>query len=100
MDLVEPTGQPAAWTLADATQLGSSSTAIADVFVTTVYSTFSPAEQAAIRAFVQAGGGLLIGGQGWSWTQAGQSLSTLSGNVLLAPLNVVTWTDATTAGDL
>lgn len=85
--------------LTDATQLGAGSTAIADVFITTVYSVFSATEQAAIRAFVQSGGGLVIGGQGWSWTQAGNSISTLPGNVLLAPLNVVAWTDNVTAAD-
>lgn len=98
--MVKSTGQ-ASWMLTDVTQLLSNGTAIADVFITTVYSVFSAAEQAAIQTFVLGGGGLVIGGQGWSWTQqAGNSIGTLPGNVLLAPLNVVTWTDATTVGDL
>lgn len=99
VDLLKPTGQ-ASWTVSDVTQLGSGGTAIADVFVTTAYSVFSAAEQAAIQAFVLGGGGVLIGGQGGSWTQAGKSISSLPGNVLMAPLNVVTWTDTVTTGDL
>lgn len=98
VDMLKPTGQTN-WMLSDVTQLGSGATAIADVFITTVYSVFSPAQRAAIQAFVLGGGGLVIGGQGWSWTQAGNNLSALQGNMLLAPLNVVTWTDTVTVGD-
>lgn len=31
--------------------------------------------------------------QAWSWTQGGNSISAYPGNVLLAPLNLLQWTD-------
>ena len=77
-----------------ASNLGSGATAVADVWFTNPYTAYTAAEQTAIRTFVQQGGGLVLGGQGWSWTQKGYTIDTYPGNVLLAPLNLLQWTDA------
>lgn len=65
---------------------------IADVLLTTALVAFSAAQLANITAFIQAGGGIVTGGQAWN----AANLQTYPGNMLLAPLNVVQWTGDST----
>lgn len=98
MDVVKPTGTTS-WVVNDVRVLGTGASAIADVFLTTVRDSWTSAESTAIRSFVQAGGGLVIGGEGWSWYDMGYTISSLPGNKLLAPLNVLAWTEVYTDAD-
>lgn len=85
--------------LNDVTQLGAGASAIADVFFTTVWDTWTSTQRSAIQTFATSGGGLVIAGEGWSWYDEGWSMSSLPGNKLLAPLNVLAWTEVYTDAD-
>jgi hypothetical protein len=51
--------------LSSLTGLGTGATRIADVVLTNSYKVYAGAEKDAITSFLQAGGGLVIGGQAW-----------------------------------
>lgn len=98
VDIVKPTGKTS-WFLNDPTLLGTGTSAIADVFLTTTWDSFTLAQRTAIQTFVQSGGGMVIGGEGWSWYDAGYTMASMPGNKLLAPLNVLAWTEVYTDAD-
>lgn len=92
VNFVKPTGQTS-FLLSSPSLLIGTGGAIADVYLTTAHVVYTSTELAALTSFIQGGGGLVTGGQGWS----SSDITTFPGNLLLAPLNVVDWT--TNSGD-
>ncbi|MCA9260612.1 MAG: M60 family metallopeptidase, partial [Planctomycetales bacterium] len=64
----------------------------ADVLVTELGRSVSPAQQQAVASFVTAGGGLITGGTGWGYASLGSDLTTLPGNQVLRQAGLA-WTD-------
>jgi hypothetical protein len=61
-----------------------------DVYMNRAYTPYSEANYEAIRAFVEAGGGLIVGGQGWSFVpQPGGSILDFPGNRMLRGSGIV-----------
>jgi hypothetical protein len=70
-----------------------------DVFVTTNYEEYSDANLANIRAFVEAGGGLISGGHAWWWGQSRDDEATnFPGNKLLRPTGILVTGDTADSG--
>lgn len=59
-----PTGRTS-HSLSDVSALGSGSTRIADVLLTDSYQAYTDTQRANTVAFVQQGGGIVLGGQAW-----------------------------------
>ncbi len=61
-----------------------------DVFVTTNYTEYSEQDLEAIRAFVEAGGGLITGGHAWWWGRdRDDEVENFPGNNTLRPFGIV-----------
>lgn len=61
-----------------------------DVYCTTAYNDHPDAEYDALRAFVEAGGGLVVGGQGWYWSYThSDPVHQYPGNRMLSGAGVV-----------
>lgn len=71
-----------------------------NVYLNTTYPVYTEAEYESIRQFVANGGGLIVGGQGWSWAPpANATLLDYSGNRMLRGSGIyITPSSAISAG--
>lgn len=71
-----------------------------DLYVGTTYGERSPAELAALHAFVEAGGGLMVGGHAWWWAYSSGEDPALGypGNALLGPMGLIISGETTDGG--
>lgn len=79
------------------TTVAGTKTRTADLFMA-YPSGWSDADAAALREFLEAGGGIVFAGQAWYWSYA-NPINAYGGNKVFAPLNLMTWTAGSSDGD-